>query len=104
MLYNAAALDYARLVRDSRRMNPDDAQRRMRIAILSDAASQQFVPLLKTLIHENGVSAEFYEAPFDAFELEALNATSALYEFLPNVIVLPNCTQALRSSYYQSRD
>ena len=33
----------------------------LRVALLSDGATQQFVPVLKALFHENGVSDEFYE-------------------------------------------
>lgn len=94
------SLDYGRLVRESRKLNSGGASQHVRVAILSDAASQQFVPLLKTLFHENGVCVEIYEAPFDAFELEALNPASGLYSFRPDVIFLANCTQALRSRYY----
>ena len=96
-----ASLDYGRLVRESRKLRPDSANQSIRVAILSDAASQQFVPLLKTLFHENSVNAEVYEGAFDAIELEALNPASGLYEFLPGVIVLANCTQSLRSRYYE---
>jgi FkbH-like protein len=94
------SLDYGRLVRKSKTLSSNGANQEVRLAILSDAASQQFVPVLKTLFHENGVHAEFYEGAFDALELEALNPTSGLYRFRPGVIVLANCTQALRSRYY----
>jgi FkbH-like protein len=97
------SLDYARLVRESRKLSSNGAGQEIRIALLSDAASQQFVPLLKTLFHENGVHAEFYEGAFDALELEALNPASGLYSFGPGVIVLANCTQTLRSRYYASQ-
>lgn len=99
---NSLDLDYQRLVRASKKLNPAGLGRTVRLAILSDAASQQFVPVLKTLFHENGVAAEFYEGAFDAIELEALNPASGLYGFKPDVIVLANCTQALRARYYQA--
>jgi FkbH-like protein len=97
------SLDYSRLVRESRKLSSNGASPEVRIALLSDAASQQFVPLLKTLFHENGLHAEFYEGAFDALELEALNPASGLYTFSPGVIVLANCTQALRGRYYASQ-
>ena len=100
ILPGASSLDYARLVRESKKLKPAGGQECIRVAILSDAASQQFVPLLKTLFHDNGLNAEFYEGAFDAIELEALNPASGLYEFRPSVIILANCTQALRSRYY----
>lgn len=95
-------LEYGRLVRKSKRLDPSIAEHNVRLAILSDAASQQFVPLLRALFHENGVNVEIYEGAFDAIELEVLNPASGLYEFRPDAIVLANCTQALRDRYYQS--
>jgi FkbH-like protein len=94
-------LDYRRLVRASKILDPAVLSQRVRIAILSDAASQQFVPLLRTLFYENGVIADVYEGAFDAFELEAYNPASGLYAFSPDVVILANCTQALRGRYYQ---
>ena len=73
----------------------------MRIALLSDAATQQFIPVLKTLFSENGVTAELYEAPFDAMELEVINPASGLYAFEPDVVLLIHSIQALRARYYE---
>jgi len=95
-------LDYRRLVRASKKLDSSGLSRTVRLAILSDAASQQFVPVLKTLFHENGVAAEIYEGAFDAIELETLDPASALYGFRPDVVVLATCTQALRLRYYQA--
>jgi FkbH-like protein len=94
-------LDYRRLVRDSKRVDLSRHGSQVRIALLSDAATQQFVPILRTLIAENGVAPDFYEGPFDAIELEVVNPASGLYEFKPDVVVLVNSTQALRSRYYE---
>jgi len=99
---NNADLDYARLVRKSKRLESIPGARTLRLAILSDAATQQFVPLLRALFHENGVNVEIYEGAFDALELEILNPASALYAFQPDFIVLANATQALRGRYYQA--
>jgi len=96
-----ADLDYRRLVRESRRIDVSRHQHRVRIALLSDAATQQFLPLLKALLSENAVTAEIYEAPFDAMELEVLNPAAGLYAFKPDVVVLIHSTQALRARYYE---
>jgi hypothetical protein len=90
----ARDLDYSSLVRRSRKLGPSRAQMAIRLAILSDAASQQFVPLLRTLFHDSGIAAGLYEGAFDGIEIEAYNSASGLYEFDPEVIVLANCTQA----------
>ncbi len=99
-----ADLDYRRLVRDSRRIDITQHRQQVRIALLSDAATQQFVPILKTLFHENGVGAQFYEAAFDAIELEVINPQSGLYAFQPDVVVFLHSTQALRARYYLRLD
>jgi len=93
-------LDYVRPVRASKKLNVGGARQRIRIALLSDAASQPFAPLLQTLLLENAVAAEIYEGPFDAMEREALNPQSDLCKFAPDIIVLANATQALRTRYY----
>ncbi len=97
---NTPDLSYGRLARKGRTIQGDAAWPQRRIAILSDAASQQFVPVLRALFFENGVNVEFYEGAFDAIELEVLNAGSALYAFKPQVILLAFCTQALRARYF----
>ncbi len=93
-------LDYLRLVKKSRRAEASPAGTELRIALLSDAATQQFVPVLSCLLAENGIRGRFYEAPFDAIELETIDAASGLYEFKPDVVLLINATQALRQRYY----
>ena len=71
----------------------------------SDAASQQICPLCcGHFFLRNGTDVEIYEGVFDGIELDVLNPASGLYDFLPDVIVLANCTQALRLQYYESRN
>ena len=92
-------MDYASLVRASKRLTLGATSQKIKIALLSDAATQQFVPLLRTLFHRAGVDASFYEAPFDGIELETIDATSGLYRFQPDLIVILNSVQALRASF-----
>jgi FkbH-like protein len=92
-------MDYAALVRASRRLDfPADAQK-VRIALLADAATQQLAPLLRVLFHRCGFDASIYEGPFDAIRLEALDANSGLYRFQPDIIVALNSVQALRTAF-----
>jgi FkbH-like protein len=93
-------LDYFSLLSEARRLQPDAALPEVRIAILGDAATQQFVPLIKVLLRRSGFRVEIYEGPFAAAELEAYDANSALYAFNPGFIVLLNSTQALRSQFF----
>ena len=92
-------MDYASLVRASKRLTLGATSQKIKIALLSDAATQQFVPLLRTLFHRAGVDASFYEAPFDGIELETIDATSGLYRFQPDLIVILNSVQALRATF-----
>src|SRR5271169_443419 len=91
-------LDYAALLRASKGLDPSKTSQKIRIALLSDAATQQFVPLLRALFHRQGVDAEVYEGAFDAIRLEALDLDSGLYRFQPDVVVLLNSIQALRTA------
>jgi hypothetical protein len=93
-------LDYGRLVRAGRKLSPNPAYPVKRLALLGDAATQFFLPLLRSLFHDNGVTVEIYEGHFDAVDLEVLNPESGLYRFKPDVIILLNCSQSLRGKYY----
>jgi len=92
-------MDYGGLVKASKRLDPAATSHKIKIALLSDAAAQQFGPLLRTLFHRNGFEALLYEAPFDGIELETINADSGLYHFQPDLIFILNSVQALRASF-----
>ena len=94
-------LEYQTLLSESRRLDATAASRTVRLALLSDAATQRFVPILRALFARRGVNAEIYEGPFDAIELEVYDRDSGLYRFQPQVIVVLNCVQALRASFLQ---
>ena len=94
-------LEYQTLLSESRRLDATAASRTVRLALLSDAATQRFVPILRALFARRGVNAEIYEGPFDAIELEVYDRESGLYRFQPQVIVVLNCVQALRASFLQ---
>ena len=96
-------LDYGALLRTGRKLKPSPGKPLLRIAILSDAATQQFVPILTAMLDVNGFSAEIYEGAFDAIELEVYDAESRLYAFQPDAIVILNATQALRTSFMTRR-
>src|SRR5436190_10241236 len=92
-------LIYADLVRAARRLDPAQTTSKIRIALLSDAATQQLVPLLRTLLHRQGIHAEIYAGAFDAIQIETLSPSSPLYEFAPEVVVVLSAVQALRASF-----
>jgi FkbH-like protein len=99
---NTLDLSYRRLAAKGRFVKQESGWPQRRIAILSDAASQQFVPVLRALFYENGVNVEMFEGAFDAIELEVFDAESELYKFEPDTILLAVCTQALRSRYFHN--
>jgi len=72
----------------------------LRVALLSDAATQLLTPVLRELFRRAGFAAELYEAPFASIELQVLNPSSDLYAFKPDVVVLLNSTQALRTAFF----
>ncbi len=92
-------MDYASLVRAARRLDPAKTSQKVRIALLSDAATQQLVPLLRVLFHRNGIDAAIYEGPFDGIQLEVFDGNSGLYRFHPDIVVLLNSIQALRVKF-----
>jgi len=92
-------LDYSRLVAASKKIEPAIERPVLKLALLSDAATQQFVPVLRTLLDANGFSADVYEGGFDAIELEVYDSSSKLYSFDPDAVILLNAAQALRASF-----
>ncbi|MBV8855151.1 MAG: HAD family hydrolase [Sinobacteraceae bacterium] len=99
-------LDYGRLVKRSRQLlraavDAGGLLGGLRVALLSDAATQQFVPVLRALLADNGIAAQFYEGLFDAIELEAIDPASALHAFKPDFILVINSAQGLRARYYE---
>lgn len=94
-------LVYTALVRESKHLEPTLVLTAVRLALLSDAATQQFVPLLRVLFHRAGFDASIYEGHFDAVALESLNPGSGLYSFQPDAVAVINSVQALRAKFFQ---
>ena len=92
--------DYSSLVRASRSLDTSLLKAKFRLALLSDAATQQLVPLLKVLFHRIGFDAEIYQGAFGAFQLETLNPDSGLHRFQPDAVALLHSTQALRADFF----
>jgi FkbH-like protein len=100
---STSELDYCSLVSEAKRAPSDPNLPEIRIALLGDAATQQFVPLLRALLRRAGFEAVVYEGPFAGIELEVYDAASPLYRFQPDCIALLNATQALRVQYFGRR-
>ncbi len=93
-------LDYLKLAREGKKVDGRDLPK-IKLALLSDAATQLLVPLFRALFHRGGFDVEVYEAPFAGIEFEVFNPASFLYQFQPDVIIILNATQALRASWFQ---
>ena len=63
-------LDYRHLLAASRKLSDASEKPALRLALLSDAATQQLIPVLRVVLDRSGYSAKIYEGPFDAIELE----------------------------------
>jgi FkbH-like protein len=94
-------LDYTALLRESKRWDYSSCRRSVRLAVLSDAAVPQLVPLLKILLARKGVRAEIYLAEYDSIELEVFNGESSLYQSAPDAVVILNSLNALRLKYHR---
>lgn len=93
-------LDYCSLISEAKQAQFDPTLSEIRIALLGDAATQQFVPLLKALLRRAGFNAVVCEGPFAGIELEVYDADSPLYRFRPDCIALLNASQTLRTQYF----
>jgi FkbH-like protein len=96
-------LDYRRLLAASRKLPAASEKPSLRLALLSDAFLQQFIPILRVILDRSGFSADIYAGGFDTVEPEAYNPSSQLYLFDPDAIVILNATQALHASFAKRR-
>ncbi len=97
-----ADLNYSDLVRASKHLDPAHGQK-LRMALVGDVSTQHLVPVLRTLFHRRSIDCSLYEGPFDAVELEAYDPQSGLYQFAPDIIVILNSVQALRTRFGQRK-
>lgn len=98
---NDRRLDYFTLIARGRCIDTGRRQEKVRAAVLSDATTQQLVPLLKVLFEDCGLHCVTYEGLFDGIELEACDSRSELYKFEPDTIILLCSVQAFADRYYR---
>ena len=94
-------LDYQGLVKEARRPRAGPEATAIRIAFISDAATQHLIPAVRALLYRRGVRLEAYEGAFSAFELETQDPQSGLYRFQPDVVIALHSIQALTASFYE---
>jgi len=94
-------LDYFQLAAKAKRLDVSTYRETLRLALVADAATQQLASNLKVLFADHAIKLEVFEAPFDAIELQVYDRNSELYQFSPDVVVVLNVIQALRTRYYR---
>src|SRR4051812_33278526 len=92
-------LDYFKLIKEAKKLQPSSDWRQVRLALLADCATQHLVPILKTLAGKNGLNLEIYEGGYDGIELEVINPNSTLYSFAPDFVAVLTTTEKLKARY-----
>jgi FkbH-like protein len=75
---------------------------KLRIAILSDIATQYLAQSVKALAYEYGFNPEIYEGAFDQMQAEALDIGSGLYAFKPDYVVIFPTAENLKRRLYKT--
>ena len=104
MRYDAASLDYFKLLKEGKALGLADDAPTLRLAILADCATQQLGSFIKTLAARNGVRVVMYEGGYDAIDLEILNPDSDLYAFDPAYVIVLMAEEKLKSRLYEAGD
>lgn len=71
----------------------------IKVALLGDTATQFLTTALKGVAVERGFNIEMFEADFNQVERQLLDATSELYTFDPDYIIVFQSTHKLLSTY-----
>lgn len=72
----------------------------VRLALLCDSSSQHLHLALKGYGVDRKINFEIFEAEYDQTEQEAFDNTSALYAFVPDVIVISKSSHKLLNEFY----
>lgn len=76
--------------------------KKIKVAILSDSASQLINSCLKAYGYECGINYEIYEADYNQIDLQILDPNSELYEFEADYIFINRCTEKLLKKHQHS--
>lgn len=71
----------------------------IKLAVLGDSATQMYVQAIKGYGYEVGLNFEIFEADYDQIERQIYNATSGLYEFKPEYVIIFYCTNKLLQKF-----
>lgn len=76
--------------------------KKIKIAILSDSASQLINTCIKGYGYECGIDFDIYEADYNQIDLQILDPSSELYEFDAEYIFINKCTEKLLKHHQKS--
>lgn len=91
-------LDFTRLRQNTKK--DFSGLKRIKVAILSDSASQFLHTALKGFGYERGLHYDVFEAGYNAIESQLFNPASELYAFAPDVVLIAKSTQKLLLHFY----
>src|SRR6202453_3278219 len=105
MKHASLSLDYFALAKEAKALNTSGAAKVIRIAFLTDCATQHLADITRAIAARNNVQADVYEGNYDGVDLEILDPNSALYGFNPQyVIILLLSSEKLKAHLYASHD
>ena len=104
MKHASLSLDYFALAKEAKALNTSGAAKPIRIALLSDCATQHLADITRAIAARNNVQAEVYEGNYDGVDLEILDPNSALYAFNPQYVVILLSSEKLKAHLYVSSD
>jgi FkbH-like protein len=97
------AKSYLEMVKIGSNLGPNNNNLpEIKIALLADNATQQFVMVLKAAMLSKGFYPNVYEAEYDSIPLEIYNPESNLFSFNPDYVLLHLSSLAYRSRFYNT--
>ena len=75
----------------------------IKVSILGDTPTQLLHQALKGYGYEIGISFDIYESDYDQIDMQVMDASSELYEFQPEYIIIFQATQKLASKFYKKQ-
>jgi FkbH-like protein len=80
---------------------PIDHLKVIRVALLSDSASQFIVQALRGYGIENGINYDIYEADYNQIDLQVFDPGSELYEHKPDYVIILRSSERLLKTFYK---
>lgn len=75
-------------------------RKKVKIAVYGNYAIQFLVKALKQAFKETAIEAEIYEAEYDQTELDFFDASSELYRFSPDYILIHESVENIKDRFY----